>query len=212
MCAPCCGTSATSSRIELVPQSMAATRELGGDGSPYLVVDIGGGSTEFVLGAAEVQAARSVDVGCVRMTERHLLDDPPLRAQVEGARADVRAAIAVAGESVSLHGARTLVGVAGTVTTVTAMALGLPAYDAERIHLARIEGGAVHDVCERLLAMPRDERAALPFMHPGRVDVIGAGALILSEVVRATGSDHVVASEHDILDGIAWSLVDPALR
>ena len=191
---------------------LGATRELGGDGSPYLVVDIGGGSTEFVLGDAEVHAARSVDVGCVRMTERHLLDDPPLPAQVEAARADVRAAISLAGQTVTLDGARTLVGVAGTVTTVTAMALGLPAYDAERIHRARVDGAAVHDVCARLLAMPRGERAALPFMHPGRVDVIGAGALILSEVVRATGADDVVASEHDILDGIAWSLVDPSLR
>jgi exopolyphosphatase/guanosine-5'-triphosphate,3'-diphosphate pyrophosphatase len=189
-----------------------ATKELGGAGAPYLVVDIGGGSTEFVLGADTVRAARSVDIGCVRMTERHLHDDPPSAAQVAAARADIDAAIASAASAVPFAQARTLVGLAGSVTTVTAMALDLPTYDPARIHHARVAAADVRTVAGRLLALPRTDRAALPFMHPGRVDVIGAGALILAAVVDAVGAEAVVASEHDILDGIAWSLVatDPA--
>ncbi|RJK97926.1 Ppx/GppA phosphatase family protein [Vallicoccus soli] len=188
---------------------LGATGELAAAGlpGPYLAVDIGGGSTEFVLGDGEVTAARSVDVGCVRMTERHLHDDPPTPAQVAAARADVEAAVALAGEAVPLRAAGTLVGLAGSVTTVTAMALDLPAYDSAWIHHARVPAGRVHEVAGRLLAMPRRERAALPFMHPGRVDVIGAGALVLSVVVERTGAAEVVASEHDILDGIALDLL-----
>jgi exopolyphosphatase/guanosine-5'-triphosphate,3'-diphosphate pyrophosphatase len=186
-----------------------ATRELldGGDETPFLVVDIGGGSTEFVLGGTTVQAARSVDVGCVRMTERHLHDDPPAAGQVAAARADIEAAIEVAAKTVAIDHAATLVGLAGSVTTVAAMALDLPAYLPERIHRSRVTADQVRSVAERLLSMSREERAALPFMHPGRVDVIGAGALILACVVDAVGLDEVLVSEHDILDGIAWSLV-----
>jgi exopolyphosphatase / guanosine-5'-triphosphate,3'-diphosphate pyrophosphatase len=187
---------------------VGATRELadGGYETPFLVVDIGGGSTEFVLGGTSVQAARSVDVGCVRMTERHLHDDPPTAEQVAAARADIEAAIAVAAETVPIDETATLVGLAGSVTTVAAMALDLPAYLPERIHRSRIAAAEVRKVTERLLAMTREERAALPFMHPGRVDVIGAGALILGCVVDAVAADEVLVSEHDILDGIAWSL------
>jgi exopolyphosphatase / guanosine-5'-triphosphate,3'-diphosphate pyrophosphatase len=185
-----------------------ATRELlGGDAAtPFLVVDIGGGSTEFVLGGTTVQAARSVDVGCVRMTERHLHDDPPTAVQVAAARADIEDAIALAAETVPIERTATLVGLAGSVTTVAATALDLPAYLPERIHRSTISAAEVHAVAERLLAMSREERAALPFMHPGRVDVIGAGALILTCVVDAAAVDEVLVSEHDILDGIAWSL------
>jgi exopolyphosphatase / guanosine-5'-triphosphate,3'-diphosphate pyrophosphatase len=185
-----------------------ATRELahGEVDPPYLVVDIGGGSTEFVLGSARPTAARSVDVGCVRMTERHLRDDPPTSDQVAAARADIEAAVRSAGEAVPLAAARSLVGLAGSVTTVAAMALDLPAYDAERIHHSRISAADVHDVAGRLLGMTHDQRAALPFMHPGRVDVIGAGALILAVILEQVTVDEVVVSEHDILDGIAWSL------
>ena len=185
-----------------------ATRELldGDYEGPFLVVDIGGGSTELVLGSDSVQAARSVDVGCVRMTERHLHDDPPTPDQVAAARADVEAAIAPAAVTVPFDRAATLVGLAGSVTTVAAMALDLPAYLPERIHRSRITAHQVHSVSRRLLAMSRAERAALPFMHPGRVDVIAAGALILSCVLGAVPVDDVVVSEHDILDGIAWSL------
>jgi exopolyphosphatase/guanosine-5'-triphosphate,3'-diphosphate pyrophosphatase len=188
---------------------VGATRELVGDGyaTPFLVVDIGGGSTEFVLGGTSVQAARSVDVGCVRMTERHLHDDPPTPDQVAAARADVEAAIALATETVPIRHAATLVGLAGSVTTVAAMALDLPAYLPERIHRSRIPAAMVRSVAARLLAMTHEERAALPFMHPGRVDIIGAGALILACIVEAAGVDEVLVSEHDILDGIAWSLV-----
>ncbi|MDP9396389.1 MAG: Ppx/GppA family phosphatase [Actinomycetota bacterium] len=192
-----------------------ATRELPAAGlpGPYLVVDIGGGSTEFVLGdASGVRAARSVDIGCVRMTERHLHDDPPTAAQVAAARAEIDAAIELAAAVVPLGEARTLVGVAGSVTTVTAMVLGLAAYDPAAIHLARVGAEDVREATSRLLAMPREERAALPFMHPGRVDVIGAGALVLVAVLDRVGPDRVgldalVTSEHDILDGIALSML-----
>ena len=183
-----------------------ATGDLSDWAAPYLVVDIGGGSTEFVLGAERVLAARSVDVGCVRMSERHFADDPPTTAQVQGARRDIDAAIALAAEQVPLDEARTLVGVAGTVTTVAAIALGLPAYDAERIHHTRIRADDVREISDRLLRMPRDQRAAIPVMHPGRVDVIAAGALVLRRIVDRLGCAEVVASEHDILDGIALGL------
>ena len=190
-----------------------ATRELvtSGLATPYLVLDIGGGSTEFALGGTSVEAARSVDVGCVRMTERHLRDDPPTAAQVAYARADIDAAISLAGQTVPLDRAATLVGLAGSVTTVAAMALDLPAYDSDLIHHARLDASDVREVTSTLLAMTHAQRAALPFMHPGRVDVIGAGALVLSTVMERVGADSVVVSEHDILDGIAWSLV-PASR
>jgi exopolyphosphatase/guanosine-5'-triphosphate,3'-diphosphate pyrophosphatase len=187
-----------------------ATRELAGTdhARPFLVVDIGGGSTELVLGDGAVQAARSVDVGCVRMTERHLHDDPPTHAQVEAARADIEAGISLAARTVPLDRTGTLVGLAGSVTTVVAMALDLPAYDSDRIHHARVDAFDVHRVADTLLGMSRAERVALPFMHPGRVDVIGAGALILSVLLDRVPVGAVVASEHDILDGIAWSLTD----
>jgi exopolyphosphatase/guanosine-5'-triphosphate,3'-diphosphate pyrophosphatase len=176
---------------------------------PYLVVDIGGGSTEFVLGdAAGAHAARSVDIGCVRLTERHLHDDPPTARQVEALVEDVHRALDVVRETVDVRGAATLVGVAGTVTTIAGIALGLPAYDPDRIHLSRISEAQVDEVVRLLVESPAEVRAAIPVMHPGRVDVIVAGALVLREVVRATGTGSVVASEHDILDGIALSLVD----
>lgn len=173
--------------------------------APYLVVDIGGGSTEFVLGEAHPTHRTSVDIGCVRMTERHLWSDPPTPQQVAAATADIDAAIAAAGRVVPLDRAATLVGLAGSVTTVAALALGLPHYDSTRIHHSRISARDVGEVSAQLLAMPREERAALPVMHPGRVDVIGAGALVLRRIVAATGAREVLVSEHDILDGIAWS-------
>ncbi len=186
-----------------------ATRELigvQGIAAPYLVVDIGGGSTEFAIGNLDVDAARSVDVGCVRLTERHLRDDPATPEQIEAARADIVAAIQLAGETVPFAKASTLVGLAGSVTTVAALALGLAEYDAGRIHHARIAAAQVREIAERLLAMTRAQRAALPVMHPGRVDVIGAGALVLATIVEQVSAREVVVSEHDILDGIAFSL------
>jgi exopolyphosphatase/guanosine-5'-triphosphate,3'-diphosphate pyrophosphatase len=174
---------------------------------PFLVVDIGGGSTEFVLGDPQgVRAAHSVDIGCVRLTERHLRGDPPTTAEVEGAERDIRAALDDVRAEVPLGEAATLVGLAGSVTTVAALALRLPAYDADAIHGSRITVDGVRAVTAGLLAATREQRAALPVMHPGRVDVIGAGALILREIMDAVGLAEVVVSEHDILDGIALRL------
>ncbi|POM27509.1 Guanosine-5'-triphosphate,3'-diphosphate pyrophosphatase [Actinomadura rubteroloni] len=174
---------------------------------PYLVVDIGGGSTEFVLGGSSVRAARSVDIGCVRMTERHLKDgDPPSPGQISAAVADIDAALRLVRASVPVDEARTLVGLAGSVTTVAGIALELPEYDSGRIHLSRITAGQVHDVTRDLLHASRAERSEIGVMHPGRVDVIGAGALILDRIMREFGFGAVIVSEHDILDGIAWSL------
>jgi len=175
--------------------------------APYLVVDIGGGSTEFVLGGPEgPTASRSVDIGCVRMTERHLRSDPPSAAELAAAEADIAKAIADAASTVDLAAARTLFVVAGTATTVTALALGLPEYDADRIHLSAISLEDVERIYASLASMNSRQRAALGPMHPGRVDVIVAGSLILREVVRAAGTAGMVAGEHDILDGIALSL------
>lgn len=172
---------------------------------PYLVVDIGGGSTEFVLGSGKVEAARSVDIGCVRMRERHLHDDPPTVGQIAGATADIEAAIDRAAEVVPLGEARSLIGVAGTVTTIAAIALGLTEYDPTRIHGARIRAARVHEIAADMLAATRAERAAIAVMHPGRVDVIAAGALVLDRILARLGVAELIASEHDILDGIAAS-------
>ena len=185
------------------------------DPAPNLVVDIGGGSTELVLGERQVDRAISLDIGSVRMTERHIRSDPPTPEQMAAARADIGAALDRAAAELDLSQVRTLVGVAGSVTTLTALALGLDAYRPERINGARLSPEQVHAAAQALLTMPREERGALGFMHPGRVDVIGAGALIWAEVVDrvaqaiADGGGHlgqVITSEHDILDGIALSV------
>ena len=190
-----------------------ATAELDGVPSaepPYLVVDIGGGSTEFVLGAVgTVSAAASVDIGCVRMTERHLRSDPPSPEQIAAATADIDAAVGRAAAMVDGDQARTLVGLAGSVTTVAGVAMDLSAYDPARLHHARAAAAEVHAVATRLLSLTRAERARIAVMHPGRVDVIGAGALILDRIMSLLGLAEVLVSEHDILDGIAWSLAAP---
>ncbi|MFC7594559.1 exopolyphosphatase [Terrabacter sp. GCM10028922] len=177
---------------------------------PYLVVDIGGGSTEFVRGTALVEAARSVDIGCVRMTERHLVSDPPTADEIAGATRDIDAAIDFAESTVPLDGVATLVGLAGSVTTITAHLLRLPAYQPERIHLSRASVADVLAACDDLLHLSRAQRTELPYMHPGRVDVIGAGALVWRRVVERVaaraGITEVMTSEHDILDGIALSV------
>jgi len=178
--------------------------------SPVLVADIGGGSTELVLGHAPTDgglASYSMDIGCVRMTERHLRADPPSAAQFAATVADVRAAIGAAARDVPIEQAATFVGVAGTVTTLAAIVHGLPSYDPAAIHGSTMTAAQVTDVTDRLLAMTHEQRAALPVMHPGRVDVIGGGALILRELVAAAGVASVVASEHDILDGLALNLL-----
>ncbi|MER5735477.1 MULTISPECIES: Ppx/GppA phosphatase family protein [unclassified Streptomyces] len=184
---------------------VGATGELHGD-DRRLVVDIGGGSTEFVVGNRHVEAARSVDVGCVRLTERHVRHDPVTAEEAEAIRADVRAAMDLAAGTVPITEAETLVGLAGSVTTVAAIALGLPEYDSEKVHHSRISRAQVDEVVARLLASTHEERAAIPVVHPGRVDVIVAGALVLQEIVERVGAAEVVVSEHDILDGIALSV------
>ena len=183
-----------------------ATRTLSDAPGPVLVVDIGGGSTELILGPGERSAEttmQSLDIGSVRLTERHLHDDPPTAEQVAALRADVDAALD--GGVVDPASARTVVGVAGTVTTVAAGALALPAYDRARIHLARLSRENVAATVDALVAMTVAERRALGYMHPGRADVIGAGALILEGVMERTSVEELVVSESDILDGIAWS-------
>ncbi len=184
-------------------------------GGPFLVVDVGGGSTELVVGEfdgrrADVLGARSVNVGCVRITERILRTDPPTPAQVEQARRVVAAAFAEAMDAVPVGSARTWVGVAGTMTTLSAVAMDLPTYDPVAIHLSTMSRADVRRVAESLLGMPRAERAALGPMHPGRVDVIGAGAVIVDvlagQLAERAGITELVVSEHDILDGVARSL------
>jgi exopolyphosphatase/guanosine-5'-triphosphate,3'-diphosphate pyrophosphatase len=175
--------------------------------APYLVVDIGGGSTEFVLGTTKPTAAISTNVGCVRMTERHLVSDPPTADQISGATADIDAAIDEAYLAVPIAEANSLIGLAGSVTTVAALALGLAEYDSEAIHGSRISASEVNRVTQELLTMTRTQRATLGPMHEGRIDVIASGALVLDRIMARTGLSEVVVSERDILDGIARALV-----
>ncbi|GAA1507776.1 Ppx/GppA phosphatase family protein [Dactylosporangium maewongense] len=173
---------------------------------PFLVFDIGGGSTEFVVGSAGgVDAAISVDIGCVRLTERHLHDHPPTAAQVAAAEKDITGAVDRALAAVDAGRARTFVGLAGSVTTVTALALGLTEYVPEHIHRARVSTADVAKVTADLLAATPEQRLANAVMHPGRADVIGAGALILRIILERAGAVDVIASESDILDGVAMS-------
>lgn len=183
-----------------------ATKDLPDSIAPYLVIDIGGGSTEFVLGTQKVAQAKSVNIGCVRMSERHFKSDPATQAEIESARKDIQQAISQAAQVVDIKAAKSLIAVAGTATTVAAAALELPEYDRYAIHLSRISAEQTHDVSEMFLKLTRNERAALGYMHPGRVDVIGAGSLVLSEIVKAVGAKEFIACESDILDGIAFSL------
>ena len=185
-----------------------ATKELLQSDAPFLVVDIGGGSTEFVYGNKEVEFAKSVDIGCVRMSERHLKSQPVEMSQVAQAIIDIDKAIAQAAAVVPISTAKTLVAVAGTATTIAAAALELETYDRYTIHLSRIPAEKVHKVSAAFQAMTKSEISNLGFMHPGRVDVITAGSLVLSRVMAATGATEFVASESDILDGMAWSLIN----
>ena len=183
-----------------------AIKDLDPSNGPFLVVDIGGGSTEFVFGTSTVEAARSVNIGCVRMTERHFASDPATPEQIEAARSDIQAAIAQAAAVVPITKAKTLVAVAGTATTVAAAGLDLPEYDRYAIHLSRISAQQTHDAATMFATSNREQRLALGYLHPGRVDVIAAGSLVLSEIMKATGASEFVASESDILDGMAFSL------
>lgn len=175
--------------------------------APYLVIDIGGGSTEFVLGTTGPSAAISTNVGCVRMTERHLISDPATPQQIAAATSDIDAAIDLAYSAVPIAQANSLIGLAGSVTTVAAIALELSEYDSTAIHGSRISAHDIHRVTQDLLAMTRAERAKLGPMHEGRIDVIGSGALVLDRIMIRTGLKQVVVSERDILDGIARGLI-----
>ncbi|OBI04344.1 Ppx/GppA phosphatase family protein [Mycobacterium scrofulaceum] len=187
-----------------------AVGELDPASGPFVVVDLGGGSTEIVLGADAVAASYSADIGCVRLTERCLHSDPPTPDEVAAARAVVRERLDVALGVVPVHEARTWVGLAGTMTTLSALAQNMTTYDSAAIHLSRVSGRDLLAVCERLIAMPRSERAALGPMHEGRADVIGGGAIVVEELARElrarAGIDELTVSEHDILDGIVLSI------
>lgn len=185
-----------------------ATYQLDQGSGPFLVVDIGGGSTEFVYGDKKVISAKSVNIGCVRMSERHLTNQPPTMDQIASAIVDIDIAITQAAVSVPINSAKGLIAVAGTATTVAAAALDLSKYDRDLIHLSKISADKVHKVAQMFQSMNKSEISALPYMHEGRVDVITAGSLVLSRVMAATGAVEFVASESDILDGMAFSLIN----
>jgi len=185
-----------------------ATYQLDQGSGPFLVVDIGGGSTEFVYGDKKVMSAKSVNIGCVRMSERHFTNQPPTMGQIASAIVDIDIAITQAAVSVPINSAKSLIAVAGTATTVAAAALDLSKYDRDLIHLSKISADKVHKVAQMFQSMNKSEISALPYMHEGRVDVITAGSLVLSRVMAATGAVEFVASESDILDGMAFSLIN----
>lgn len=187
-----------------------AVGELDSATGPFVVVDLGGGSTEIVVGGDAVRASYSADIGCVRLTERCLHSDPPTPEEVAAARQVVRERLEVALGVVPVQGAKTWVGLAGTMTTLSALAHNMTTYDSAAIHLSRVPGDDLLSVCERLVGMTRAERAALPPMHEGRADVIGGGAIVVEELARElrarAGIDELTVSEHDILDGIVLSI------
>jgi exopolyphosphatase/guanosine-5'-triphosphate,3'-diphosphate pyrophosphatase len=178
--------------------------------APFLVVDLGGGSTELVLGSTDVDASFSADIGCVRLTERCLHSDPPTALEVAAARDVVRERLGEALRAVPVDDARTWVGVAGTMTTLSALAQKMTTYDPQAIHLSRVGFTELLVVCDELIGMTRAQRAALGPMHEGRVDVIAGGAIVVEELAyvlgRRAGIDELIVSEHDILDGIALSI------
>lgn len=185
---------------------IGATKEFAPSSAPFLVVDIGGGSTEFVYGHSEVEFAKSVNIGCVRMTERNIHSDPPTQVEIENARKDIQEAISIAAAIVPITKGKTLIAVAGTATSVAASALELEKYDSYVIHLTRVSADQAHSVALKFQKMNAEQRSHVGFLHPGRADVFAAGSLVLSEIMKATGATEFVASEADILDGIAWSL------
>jgi exopolyphosphatase/guanosine-5'-triphosphate,3'-diphosphate pyrophosphatase len=206
-------------RLRIVPEVIAGTEEaaLSFDGAtrslrqkykaPFLIIDLGGGSTELVMGDQEPTGAYSMDVGCVRMTERHTPGGNPTKAQEEAIRTDVRNALKEAAKKVDWQKAQTIVGVAGTVTTVAAHVLKLKTYDPEVLHGASISAQQISQTAQDFISLTPSQRAALPYMHEGRIEVITAGSIVLDEVMKAIGAQTLIASERDILDGVAWSQV-----
>jgi len=206
-------------RLRIVPEVIAGVEEaaLSFDGAtrslrqkhsaPFLVIDLGGGSTELVIGDKEPTGAYSMDVGCVRMTERHTPGGNPTKAQEEAIRTDVRNALKVAGTKVNWKTAKTVVGVAGTITTVAAHVLNLKTYDPDVLHGASITAEQVSQTAQDFITLTPAQRGALPYMHEGRIEVITAGSIVLDEVMKGIGAQTVIASERDILDGVTWSQV-----
>lgn len=206
-------------RLRIVPEVIVGTEEaaLSFDGAtrslrqkhkaPFLIIDLGGGSTELVIGDQEPTGAYSMNVGCVRMTERHTPGGNPTKAQEEAIRTDVRNALKEAGKKVDWQKAQTIVGVAGTVTTVAAHILKLKTYDPEVLHGASISAQQISQTVQDFISLTPSQRAALPYMHEGRIEVITAGSIVLDEVMKAIGAQTLIASERDILDGVAWSQV-----
>jgi exopolyphosphatase / guanosine-5'-triphosphate,3'-diphosphate pyrophosphatase len=210
--------------LSLTPDIISGDEEarlsfLGATGSfhhlpgPYLVIDIGGGSTEFVIGSDSVESSRSVNIGCVRMSERHHFSDPPTESELGIATKDIDTAIDEALTIVDVTKAQTIIGLAGSITTVAAEALHLSSYEREKIHGSQFSLNQIESAAQSLISMTQSERAGLGFMHPGRVDVIGAGALVLWRSMVKIASIHpnmplLTVSEHDILDGIIYDLQD----
>jgi exopolyphosphatase/guanosine-5'-triphosphate,3'-diphosphate pyrophosphatase len=206
-------------RLRIVPEVIAGVEEaaLSFDGAtrslrqkhsaPFLVIDLGGGSTELVIGDKEPTGAYSMDVGCVRMTERHTPGGNPTKAQEEAIRTDVRNALKVAGTKVDWEKAQTVVGVAGTITTVAAHVLNLKTYDPDVLHGAIITAEQISQTAQDFISLTPTQRGALPYMHEGRIEVITAGSIVLDEVMKGIGAKTLIASERDILDGVTWSQV-----
>lgn len=183
-----------------------ATVGLTDEPAPYLVIDIGGGSTEFTVGSTHPEAAISIDVGCVRITEQFLHTDPPAPEELSAAILTVRDHLGdVERELTGLHDAVTVVGLAGTITTIAAVEQGVP-YSRERVHRFRLTRPAAEEVFRTLALEPAAERRHNPGLEPGRVDTIVGGAIILVATLRALDLDELLVSEDDILDGLARSV------
>jgi exopolyphosphatase/guanosine-5'-triphosphate,3'-diphosphate pyrophosphatase len=206
-------------RLRVVPEVIAGVEEaaLSFDGAtrslrqkhsaPFLIIDLGGGSTELVIGDEQPTGAYSMDVGCVRMTERHTPGGNPTKEQEEAIRTDVRNALKVAAAKVDWKKAQTVVGVAGTITTVAAHVLNLKTYDPDVLHGASITAEQISQTAQDFISLTPSQRGALPYMHEGRIEVITAGSIVLDEVMKGIGAKTLIASERDILDGVAWSQV-----
>jgi exopolyphosphatase/guanosine-5'-triphosphate,3'-diphosphate pyrophosphatase len=206
-------------RLRIVPEVIAGVEEaaLSFDGAtrslrqnhkaPFLIIDLGGGSTELVIGDTEPIGAYSMDVGCVRMTERHTPGGNPTKVQEEAIRNNVRKALKLAADKVDWQKAQSVVGVAGTVTTVAAHVLNLKTYDPDVLHGAIITAEQISKTAQDFISLTPSQRGALPYMHEGRIEVITAGSIVLDEVMKGIGAKTLIASERDILDGVAWSQV-----
>jgi exopolyphosphatase / guanosine-5'-triphosphate,3'-diphosphate pyrophosphatase len=194
--------------VEAALSFMGATKSLAANyPPPYLIIDLGGGSTELVLGDKSPIAAYSMDVGCVRMTERHSPGGNPTVEQIKSIREDVANQLIKAKQVVAVDTANTVIGVAGTVTTVAAHVLNISSYDPDLLHGAEITSDSITKTAEDFTRLSFAERGKLPYMHPGRVEVITAGSIVLDEVVKGINAKRIIASERDILDGVTWSLV-----